>query len=983
MRWFNNNSKKPSEELSVENWQVITRDNSPYTGKIGFYISYYGADVESVSESISDLLLKQRNCAVFYSKSDALKMDQVDKINAFRHVQCVIFPVYSEKSLLMDKSKEDLNICMAEHIPVIPVFMDDHESSDFFEKYQKIFRDLQLLMPFNSDPTKLPFENVLEHYLEGAITDDMELYDVYQREGEFLHTINEQIKSAFRGSVFLSYRKKNRRIAQELINTIRSEPALADIMIWYDEYLALGESYNAELADRINNCDFMILLGTADTLEKGNYILSHEYPKACDAKKKIILACADKKVEALCKKHFSKAEIILKENELYHLPNILKELFGGTSDKMEDCPDKKNYLLGRAYMDGKLTETDRKLGVALIERAANNSYIPAMMLMAHLYHIGMGVEVSPEKRREWLARADETTDKCAKSKKHNFKELLSLIRLNNDQGDIYLKQTDMENAFKSYEKMLKYALMIRECETDVISWGTYHIMALNKLANTCIYQADNKKARSYLQEALRIHDEIKDRPKAGGGLDYATTLSLLGNVERNETNYSEAARLYRLAIDATKITSNMARFARAYYIRCDVADSLGIIEMLQGNISSAEQCFKNLLEIAMAYMREFNDSDSKHFVCCAYRRLGDVLSQAGNMTETADCYINAVKYAESFHSLERTVSSHTLIYECCVSAGKAMYSLKKYSEAKEYLHKAERLISDSSENFVKVVVSVRATHEMYTLLGNIAYIEKRNARSYSYYKKALECSELAFSNEEDAEDLIALATAYYKILTSNLYINDSRAAERVCELYHRLYTQLKTDPVERMYHKALSIKESNESRIANLRNHVRKWTSSVLEKADSLEAYGMTCSEDISNRDRTISDTLAMVFFMMNSACEINDDLANFLGNVLGCDFTVGYLKSAFVAYSALNGNSKNAMDVTIPKSIRFLVDVDNTIQPGIDYHDGLAFNLRLSMYAIGWQVAEMIDGTEDAKLKLIRYMSAVDLYIEDNCMGE
>ena len=126
-----------------------------------------------------------------------------------------------------------------------------------------------------------------------------------------------------------------------------------------------------------------------------------------------------------------------------------------------------------------------------------------------------------------------------------------------------------------------------------------------------------------------------------------------------------------------------------------------------------------------------------------------------------------------------------------------------------------------------------------------------------------------------------------------------------------------------------------------------------------------------------------MVFFMMNSACEINDDLANFLGNVLGCDFTVGYLKSAFVAYSALNGNSKNAMDVTIPKSIRFLVDVDNTIQPGIDYHDGLAFNLRLSMYAIGWQVAEMIDGTEDAKLKLIRYMSAVDLYIEDNCMGE
>lgn len=47
--------------------------------------------------------------------------------------------------------------------------------------------------------------------------------------------------------VFLSYRKKDRKHAKELMRLIHANRFCLDIAIWYDGFLAAGEDFNAAI----------------------------------------------------------------------------------------------------------------------------------------------------------------------------------------------------------------------------------------------------------------------------------------------------------------------------------------------------------------------------------------------------------------------------------------------------------------------------------------------------------------------------------------------------------------------------------------------------------------------------------------------------------------------------------------------------------------------------------------------------------------
>lgn len=96
---------------------------------------------------------------------------------------------------------------------------------------------------------------------------------------------NNALRSIFCRASKLSYRKKDRSFAQELMKKNHSEDNARDWAIWYDEFLAPGERFDKQIEDAIASCGIFALAVTPIILEKGNYIETDEFPYAIGANK--------------------------------------------------------------------------------------------------------------------------------------------------------------------------------------------------------------------------------------------------------------------------------------------------------------------------------------------------------------------------------------------------------------------------------------------------------------------------------------------------------------------------------------------------------------------------------------------------------------------------------------------------------------------------------------------------------------------------
>ena len=98
---------------------------------------------------------------------------------------------------------------------------------EFYSKPDK-FGELQYLDPYAHDATAISYEEKLKKFLESVLISN---------------EMAERIRKAFDAYIFLSYRKKDRKYANQLMRLIHSNPECRDIAIWFDEFLTPGESF--------------------------------------------------------------------------------------------------------------------------------------------------------------------------------------------------------------------------------------------------------------------------------------------------------------------------------------------------------------------------------------------------------------------------------------------------------------------------------------------------------------------------------------------------------------------------------------------------------------------------------------------------------------------------------------------------------------------------------------------------------------------
>lgn len=363
-----------------------TKDNSDPKGKSRVYFTCHPDDFELYFEKIKADIFKTHDCAIFYTEDMTADIDENDKENHFNHVNLLIIPV-THKLLAMPNRAIDVDVPYAEkkNISILPLIMEPQLNRLY--SASSVLSKLQYLNAYKSDVTEIPYEDKLKKHLDTVLISD---------------ELAEKVRSAFDAYIFLSYRKKDRKYANELMHILHKNEKCQRIAIWFDEFLTPGR-FEKTIEREINRSNLFLLLVTPNILEmphgKPNYVMGKEY-KMAKKMSKAILPVEMKKTRQhdLKNKFHHIPQTITPKQEAVFCDEIINNLNRLGMKKHEPNPE-NDYLLGLAYIEGIDVERNYIKGANLILSAARKKHPDAMKRMHDIYS---GVGLNNRIRSSWL-----------------------------------------------------------------------------------------------------------------------------------------------------------------------------------------------------------------------------------------------------------------------------------------------------------------------------------------------------------------------------------------------------------------------------------------------------------------------------------------------------------------------------------------------------------------------------------------------------
>jgi TPR repeat protein len=303
--------------------------------------------------------------------------------------------------------------------------------------YAEKFGEAQYLDPFARDRSAIRYEEKLKKYLETVLISD---------------ETAKRVRRAFDAYIFLSYRKKDRHLANELMKRIHSYPEFRDIAIWYDEFLTPGEHFNDSIQTAFDESDLFVMAVTPSLLEpspdaqgkmQDNYIVRIEYPMAKASGKPIL------PVEMV---PTDRNSLELKYESLPHCTNhrdaaalaqaLAQHLVRLSPERPVRSPE-HDFLIGLAYLRGIETEADHEKALPLIRNAAQQGMAEAAQMLVTMYAEGMGVARSLDMTAKWQAHLIELRQEkfdSAPSQETGLallEDIDALMHLHEDTGDTH------------------------------------------------------------------------------------------------------------------------------------------------------------------------------------------------------------------------------------------------------------------------------------------------------------------------------------------------------------------------------------------------------------------------------------------------------------------------------------------------------------------------------------------------------------------
>ncbi|MBQ3265297.1 MAG: toll/interleukin-1 receptor domain-containing protein [Ruminococcus sp.] len=347
-------------------------------------------DYELYYRQTAELLLNKKNCAVI----SYIELANVSRSSSLEETldQGFVLMVFIVTNRLTENAAEAaemLEKANRHQLPVLPILWENLHD---FLLYNTLFENRQFLNPQSADSTEIPFDKKLGDYLDSIMSDD-----------DTLHRIDEELSER----VFLSYRKANRAYVNKLFRAIHNDPVLMDVGIWYDEYIAGGDDFEADIFSAIDRSSVFLLCITDKLLCEDNYVKDHEYPYAVKKNLPVIAAAMEDCDLCEVQKQFEGLNNIIPFSDKERLTEELKKhITPNQSKTAEHC-----YYTGLAYLYMRYVEYDPQFAFVAIMQAAKMGLPEAAMRLSVMFREGQGIERDHEKSMDMQMVAVELLEK--------------------------------------------------------------------------------------------------------------------------------------------------------------------------------------------------------------------------------------------------------------------------------------------------------------------------------------------------------------------------------------------------------------------------------------------------------------------------------------------------------------------------------------------------------------------------------------------
>ena len=649
-----------------------TRGNSSPRGKARVWFCAHPKDYVKYLEPISKEILWNENCAIWYDQQPEEEMDLESLYEDLSQMQMFVMPV---TSLLLTTENRALDIEFAyakeHHIPVLPLMQEGGLEGIFNRKCG----ELQFLDKYNQDASAIGYEEKLKKYLESMLIGD---------------GLAEKIRAAFDAYIFLSYRKRDRRHAQELMKLIHSNEFCRDIAIWYDEYLTPGENFNDLIHQALEDSELFAMVVTPNLVNEQNYVMTEEYPKAHSLHKQILpLESVTTDKEELSRYY----EDIPKCVDAYDqeaLANALKNALERVVLRDNDKSPMHSFFMGLAYLEGIDVEVDTNRGVKLIQKAADEELPEAMRKLVQMYTYGKSVPMDYEKAIFWQKQlaeqsgrafeGDPTVELCQEA----YHELMSL-------GDLYNQVRDMSEAKRCFEALLPLAKFLP---------AKYKSIAYSRLGDWYQYNKEFEFAIEKYKQALGITEaEVRETGRRIDWMDLALDYGKIGVVYERDGLFDQAKEYYMKAEEIlSRLLDEMPEGDTEVAIRyIDNKINLGDICRELDSREEAEIYYHKAYEICVQLREESRSLQANQRILTLYERLGDLCRDTENYQEALSYYENQTKIANRLVEVTQTIDANMALSNAYSRLGLTYQSCGRLSEAKDFLEKSvqiEEMLAD-------------------------------------------------------------------------------------------------------------------------------------------------------------------------------------------------------------------------------------------------------------------------------------------------
>jgi len=707
---------------------------------------------------------------------------------------------------------------------------------------------LQFLDKHNADTTAIGYDEKLQKYLESVLIGD---------------ELAEKIRAAFDAYVFLSYRKKDRRYAQELMRLIHKNEFCRDIAIWYDEFLTPGENFNDSIKKALQKSGLFVLTVTPNLINEQNYIMTTEYPMAKQEGKPILpteLVPTDRKQ---LEEKYEGIPVPTDAHNESELSEALLESIKKMAIKENDNSPDHNFFIGLAYLGGVDVEVDYERALRLISSAAETGHVEAIKRITTIYLEGVGIKQDFDSALQWQNRLVQILYKkfSIKASEGNAIEYGKALWL---LGDIYYNLGNADASICAYKKMQEFCLSLDE-KFSRISRRFLKIACI-KLADIYEEKGDYKRTEHYIEQCLYV---IENQPSGKSNVDTKSAsrdlifvYERLGNLYLHKDDMERALDYYNRALENAEAINKISSSVESVVDLARCYGHIGEIYVSKSILDKAKSSYTKEYELLIGVCKTFEEDSIRRELLRSCDHMAKLYEIQGDLKERYAFSTRSLELIEQIVQKANFIEDRKLLADTYVFHGDSAYMMEDYLTAESLYYRALDIYNKLQEqNYT--LFTANNIGVCYGRIGRLYLENNKLSQAISAFQKEIEIFEelnLAFESFEvysnlagcyknmgdalkENNDLISSIEYYEKTLEISKIIRFNKriisdlnvwdcceSIVSVCvKLAERALNEGRFDDAKRYYDRIIEVKTErlNSGHHVNARQELLKWYEKI------------------------------------------------------------------------------------------------------------------------------------------------------------